>query len=44
MAEVVMYSSRVCPYCTMAEKLLQKKGVTNLKKILQIFFHRSSEM
>jgi len=34
MAEVVMYSSRVCPYCTMAEKLLQKKGVTNLKKIL----------
>jgi glutaredoxin 3 len=29
-----MYSTRVCPYCVMAEKLLQKKGVTQLKKIL----------
>ncbi|MFM7048799.1 MAG: glutaredoxin 3, partial [Polynucleobacter sp.] len=23
-----------CPYCVMAEKLLQKKGVQNLQKIL----------
>jgi len=29
-----MYSTRVCPYCVMAEKLLQKKGVSNLEKIL----------
>jgi glutaredoxin 3 len=29
-----MYSTRVCPYCVMAEKLLQKKGVTQLEKIL----------
>ncbi|NDH82321.1 MAG: glutaredoxin 3, partial [Burkholderiaceae bacterium] len=26
--------TRVCPYCVMAEKLLQKKGVQNLQKIL----------
>jgi glutaredoxin 3 len=29
-----MYSTRVCPYCVMAEKLLQKKGVVQLEKIL----------
>lgn len=29
-----MYSTRVCPYCVMAEKYLLKKGVTNLEKIL----------
>ncbi|MDZ4057172.1 MAG: glutaredoxin 3 [Polynucleobacter sp.] len=34
MQSVVMYSTRVCPYCVMAEKLLQKKGVTQLEKIL----------
>jgi glutaredoxin 3 len=34
MAEVTMYSTQVCPYCLMAEKLLQKKGVNNLQKIL----------
>jgi len=34
MPNVVMYSTRVCPYCVMAEKLLQKKGVQNLQKIL----------
>jgi len=31
---VTMYSTQVCPYCVMAEKFLQKKGVTNLDKIL----------
>ena len=25
MPSVLMYSTRVCPYCVMAEKLLQKK-------------------
>ena len=34
MRSVLMYSTRVCPYCVMAEKLLQKKGVTQLEKIL----------
>ncbi|QWE22487.1 glutaredoxin 3 [Polynucleobacter sp. AP-Jannik-300A-C4] len=34
MPPVLMYSTQVCPYCVMAEKLLQKKGVTNLEKIL----------
>lgn len=33
MQEVVMYCTAVCPYCTMAEKLLQKKGVTEINKI-----------
>lgn len=26
-AKVLMYSSRVCPYCRMAERLLEQKGV-----------------
>ena len=34
MPSVMMYSTEVCPYCVMAEKLLQKKGVANLEKIL----------
>lgn len=34
MPSVLMYSTRVCPYCVMAEKLLQKKGVAHLEKIL----------
>ena len=34
MPDVLMYSTRVCPYCVMAVKLLQKKGVQNLQKIL----------
>ena len=34
MAQVTMYSTQVCPYCVMAEKLLQKKGVDHLEKIL----------
>jgi len=34
MPPVTMYSTQVCPYCVMAEKLLQKKGVLHLEKIL----------
>lgn len=33
MAKVTMYCTAVCPYCTMAEKLLQRKGVTEIAKI-----------
>jgi glutaredoxin 3 len=28
-----MYSTGVCPYCVMAERLLKSKGVENLEKI-----------
>lgn len=34
MANVLMYSSQVCPYCRMAEKLLATKGVTEIEKVL----------
>jgi glutaredoxin 3 len=33
MPHVKMYCTAVCPYCVMAEKLLTKKGVTNIEKI-----------
>ena len=33
MAQVVMYCTAVCPYCTMAERLLTRKGVTHIEKI-----------
>ncbi len=32
-APVVMYSTAVCPYCTMAERLLTAKGVALIEKI-----------
>ena len=32
-AHVLMYSSGVCPYCTMAERLLKNKGVDAIEKI-----------
>jgi glutaredoxin 3 len=28
-----MYSTGVCPYCQMAERLLRSKGVTEIEKI-----------
>jgi glutaredoxin 3 len=34
MAKVRMYSTQVCPYCQMAERLLRSKGVTEFEKIL----------
>lgn len=34
MAKVLMYSTQVCPYCVMAERLLKSKGVTEIEKIL----------
>jgi glutaredoxin 3 len=33
MAKVVMYSTGVCPYCQMAERLLKSKGVAEIEKI-----------
>lgn len=33
MPSVKMYCTAVCPYCIMAEKLLTKKGVTQIDKV-----------
>ncbi len=33
MPHIKMYCTATCPYCTMAEKLLAKKGVTNIEKV-----------
>lgn len=33
-AKVLMYSSRVCPFCMRAEMLLKNRGVTEIEKIL----------
>ena len=33
MAKVVMYSTGVCPFCLMAERLLKSKGVQDIEKI-----------
>ena len=32
-AHVVMYSTAVCPYCIMAERLLKSKGIEDIEKI-----------
>ena len=36
MARILMYSTRVCPYCIRAEQLLAKKGIAadQIEKIL----------
>lgn len=31
---IMMYATRVCPYCVRAEQLLRKRGVTHIEKIL----------
>lgn len=33
MSKVVMYSTAVCPFCLMAERLLRAKGVAEIDKI-----------
>ena len=33
MNRVLMYSTAICPYCLMAERLLRGKGVTEIDKI-----------
>jgi len=32
-AHVLMYSTAVCPYCQMAERLLKAKGIDTIEKI-----------
>lgn len=34
MTKITMYSTQVCPYCVMAERLLLSKGVAITEKIL----------
>ena len=33
MAKVMMYSTAVCPFCLMAERLLKSKGIDNIEKV-----------
>ena len=33
MARVVMYLTATCPFCQSAERLLEKKGVTDVEKV-----------
>lgn len=33
MAKITMYSTGVCPFCIMAERLLKSKGVAQIDKI-----------
>ena len=33
MANILMYTSALCPYCMNAERLLASKGVTEINKI-----------
>lgn len=44
MAKVTVYSTRICPYCRMAEKLLDKKGVTYEKIMVDEMPQRREEM
>ncbi|WP_293933439.1 glutaredoxin 3 [Iodobacter sp.] len=45
MAHVLMYSTGVCPYCVMAERLLNKKGVTEIEKVrIDLYPERRDEM
>lgn len=39
-----MYSSRLCPYCRMAERLLDKKGAQTEKVMVDEYPERREEM
>ncbi len=43
-AKVLMYSTRICPYCRMAERLLEKKGVQAEKVMVDQNPARREEM
>jgi len=34
MSDIIMYSTRICPYCVRAEQLLHRKGVDEIQKVL----------
>lgn len=33
MAEIIMYKTTYCPYCTKAKELFKRKGITNITEI-----------
>lgn len=45
MPKITMYCTAVCPYCVMAERLLETKGVTEIDKIrVDLESERRAEM
>ena len=44
MAKVLIYSSRLCPYCRMAERLLEQKGIQAEKVLVDENPVRRDEM
>ncbi|MCK5524307.1 MAG: glutaredoxin 3 [Thiomargarita sp.] len=44
MPDIRMYSTHVCPYCMMAERLLHKKGVQVQKIYIDTNPHQLKEM
>lgn len=44
MRKVLMYTTRICPYCQMAQQLLEKKGVTVEKIAVDQMPERRREM
>lgn len=44
MAKVLIYGTRICPYCRMAERLLEKKGVQTEKVMVDQNPARRDEM
>ena len=43
-AQVLLYGTRICPYCRMAERLLEKKGVQAEKVMVDQNPARREEM
>ena len=33
MAKILMYTTGVCPFCRMAERLLEAKGITHIDRV-----------
>ena len=44
MVQVLMYSTRICPYCRMAERLLAKRGIEPEKVLVDDNPGRREEM
>jgi glutaredoxin 3 len=44
MSPVLVYSTRICPYCMMAKRLLQSKGVKYDEVLVDIDTARRDEM
>lgn len=44
MKRVLVYSSRICPYCIMAKRLLAKKGVAYEEVLIDVDCGRRGEM